>query len=157
MDLNALGLYDMVQECCVRISISAYFYKFPSFLLHFLFIWNILFPLIFIYLFGFWLYLVFVAAQTFSLVIMSRGYSLVVVCALLIAMASLAVEHELYTGFSSCGAWVLEHRHNSCDTRAQLLCNTWAPPRSGNEPVSPALAANSPPVSHQGNPFLYIL
>ena len=39
MDLDALGLYDIVlrQECCVRIFISVYFYKLPSFLLHFLF------------------------------------------------------------------------------------------------------------------------
>ena len=39
MDLNALGLYDIVprDKNAIRISISVYFYKLPSFLLHFLF------------------------------------------------------------------------------------------------------------------------
>ena len=40
-----------------------------------------------------------------SLVALSRGDSLVVTCGLLIAVASLVVEHGLWsTGFNSCGA-----------------------------------------------------
>ena len=41
----------------------------------------------------FWLCQVFVAACTFSLVALSRSDSLVVACGLLIAVASLVVEH----------------------------------------------------------------
>ena len=44
------------------------------------------------------------------------GLLFVVVHGLLIAVASLVVEHGLYrhTGFSSCGSWPLEHRLSSC-------------------------------------------
>ena len=49
---------------------------------------------LFIYLFNFWLYCVFVAVHRLSLVAVSRGYS-VVMCVLLIVMASLVVEHVL--------------------------------------------------------------
>ena len=45
-----------------------------------------------------------------------------------------------WTGFSSCSFWALEHRLNSCGARAQWLRTIWNPPRSGTEPVSPALA-----------------
>ena len=44
-------------------------------------------------------------------------------------------------GLSSCGSWALEHRLNSCDPWALLLCGTWDLPRSGIELVSPALAS----------------
>ena len=43
----------------------------------------------------FWLHWVFVAARGLSLVAESRGYSLVAVCGLLIAVASLVTEHVL--------------------------------------------------------------
>ena len=46
------------------------------------------------------------------------GYSPVVVCSLLIAVASLVVEHRLHTGFSSCGSGALEHRLDSCGSQA---------------------------------------
>ena len=39
-------------------------------------------------------------------------------------------------GLSSCSLWALEHRLSSCDTQAQLLCNTWDLPGPGIEPVS---------------------
>ena len=45
-----------------------------------------------------------------------------------------------HVGFSSCGSWALEHRLNSCDTRAYLLRGMWDLPRPGLEPMSPALA-----------------
>ena len=63
----------------------------------------------------------------FSLVATSGGYPLVVVCGLLIAVASLVVEHGLYGArvsvlvalvLSSCGSWALEHRLSSCDVQA---------------------------------------
>ena len=67
----------------------------------------------------------FVAAQAFSLfflVVLSGGYSIVVVCRLLIAMASLLQSRgSRVQGLQSCGMWlssrdslVLEHRLNSC-------------------------------------------
>ena len=56
----------------------------------------------------------------FSLVVVSRGYSLVEVHWLLITTAPLAVEHGLQGasvvgahGLSSCGSQALEHRINS--------------------------------------------
>ena len=62
----------------------------------------------------------------FSLGAASGGYPLVVVCGLLIAVASL-VEHGLWgarvsvlaaLGLSGCGFWALEHRLNHCDVQA---------------------------------------
>ena len=61
---------------------------------------------LFIYLFiYFWQHWVFIAARAFSVVVRG-GSSLVVVCRLLIAVASLVVEHGALrrTGFHSCGA-----------------------------------------------------
>ena len=45
-----------------------------------------------------------------------RGFSPVVVCRLLLVVASLIVEHGAlgHLGVSSCGPWALEHRLNSC-------------------------------------------
>ena len=51
------------------------------------------FKIVFVYLFE--LHWVFVAARGLSLVVESRGYSLVVVCRQPIAVASLVVEHGL--------------------------------------------------------------
>ena len=62
----------------------------------------------------------------FSLFVVSGGYSPVAVHGLLIAMASLVVEHRLYGsqasvaeahGLRSCGSWALEHRLN-CGAQA---------------------------------------
>ena len=53
------------------------------------------FKILFIYfIIYFWLHWVFIAAHGLSVVAASRGYS-VVVCGLLIAMASLVEEHQL--------------------------------------------------------------
>ena len=65
--------------------------------------------------------------EAFSLVVASRAYSMVAVCWLLIAVASLVAEHGILGaqasvvvvhGLSSCSSWSLEHRLNSCGTRA---------------------------------------
>ena len=56
----------------------------------------------------FWLLWVFTALHGLSLVAATGDYSLVAVCGLLIAVASLVPEHRLYLGwpgFSSCGLW----------------------------------------------------
>ena len=90
----------------------------------------------FIYLFYFWLCWVFLAVRGLSLVVASRGYSLLR-CAgfslrwplLLWSMGS------RHTGFSSCG-----NRLNSCGVRAWLLCGMWDLPGPGLESMSPALA-----------------
>ena len=63
----------------------------------------------------------------FSLVAVNRGYSLVVVLRLLIAVASVAAEHRLYgtqasvaaaLGFSCCGFQAVYHRLSSCSAWA---------------------------------------
>ena len=47
------------------------------------------------------------------------GLLFVAVRGLLIAVASLVVEHRLHArGLSSCGSWALERRLSSCGTRA---------------------------------------
>ena len=67
------------------------------------------------YVFFFFLIYLFLAVlglcccMDFSLVAVSRGYSLVAVCGLLVvvAVASLTAEHEVlgHVGFSRCGTW----------------------------------------------------
>ena len=42
-------------------------------------------------------------------------------------------------GLSSCGTWALECKLNGCGAQAWLLCGMWDLPRSGIEPMSPAL------------------
>ena len=78
-----------------------------------------------------------------------RGLLFVAVCGLLIAVASLVVEHGLqahglqqlwHAGFSSCGA------------RAQLPRGMWVLPVSGLEPVSPALAGGFLTTAPPGKP-----
>ena len=54
----------------------------------------------------------------FSLVVVSRGYS-VSGCGLLTAVASRCRAQALeYAGFSSCSSWALEHRLSNCGTGA---------------------------------------
>ena len=52
----------------------------------------------------------------------------------------------------SCGAQALEHRLNSYGAQTLLLSGMWDLPASGVEPLSPALQADSLPLSHQGSP-----
>ena len=62
--------------------------------------------------------------MSFFLVAESRGYSLVAVHGLLIAVASLAAEHGAHgfssysTRLSSCGPRAPEHRLSGCGTQA---------------------------------------
>ena len=73
--------------------------------------------------------------------------------------------------FSSCGKWgplfiavrgpltiaaslVAEHRLSNCGSRAQLLRGMWDLPRSGLEPVSPALAGRFSTTAPPGKPRL---
>ena len=85
----------------------------------------------------------------FCLAAASRGYSLVAVCGLLVAGASLAVEHGLEgmwasvlvaRGLSSCGSGPLEHRLSNSGAWA-YFCSMWDLPRPGMEPMSSALAS----------------
>ena len=55
-------------------------------------------------------------------------------------------------GFSDCGSRALEHRLNSCGAQALLCRGMWDLPGPGIEPMSPALAVDSLPLSHQGDP-----
>ena len=77
------------------------------------------------------------------------GLLFIVVCRLLIAVASLCcgapalgarASVAVACGLSSCSSWALEHRLSSCGARAQLLHGVWDLPGPGLEPVSPALA-----------------
>ena len=54
--------------------------------------------------------------------------------------SSCGVQASPCSGFSQCGAWALEHRLSSCATWAWLFHSMWDLPRSGIEPMSPALA-----------------
>ena len=77
------------------------------------------------------------------------GLLFIVVCGLLIAVASLVVKHRLQVRglqqlaarkLRSCGSRALERRLSSCGTRAQLLRGMWYLPGPGLKPVFPALA-----------------
>ena len=60
--------------------------------------------------------------------------------------ASLVAEHRLQTRrLSNCGSW------------AQLLCDTWDPPRPGLEPVTPALAGRLSTTAPPGKPQSLLL
>ena len=60
--------------------------------------------------------------SSFSLAVASGGYSLVAVCRLLFAVASLVAEQGSWTcGLSRGGAQALEHRLRSWGAQAQLL------------------------------------
>ena len=95
--------------------------------------------------------------MVFSLVEVSRGYSLTVVHRLLTAVASFVVEHRLYRaqGLSSCGSQVLEHRLSGCGAQALLLHSMGLLPRSGIKPVSLALAGGFFTTEPPGKPFLF--
>ena len=83
------------------------------------------------YIFG--LCRVFIAA--WALVVATGGYSVVAVCGLLIAVASLVLE---LSGFSSGSPQTLEHRLSSCGTWAKMSRGMWDIPGLGIKPVSPA-------------------
>ena len=79
----------------------------------------------------------------------------------LIGVASLAVERTLQVpqpsaadacGPRRCVSRALEHGLSSCGAQAELLCGIWGLLGSGIEPVSPALAVDSLPRSHQATP-----
>ena len=67
-----------------------------------------------VFFFLMWLHEVFTAMHRFTLVAISRGYSLFAVHELLIAEASLIAEHGLQAcELSSCSSRALEHRLSS--------------------------------------------
>ena len=91
----------------------------------------------------------------FSLVVASRGCSLVTVQRLLSAVASLAAEPRFQGAqfqFSSCGSWSLEHSsivgvHGlSCSEACGIFLD------QGSNPCLLHWQVDSLPLSHQGNP-----
>ena len=56
-------------------------------------------------------------------------------------------------GFSRHGSLALEHRLSSCGSRVRMLLGTWGLPRSGTEPVSPALAGELFTTEPPGKPL----
>ena len=102
----------------------------------------------------------------FSLVAVSRGYSLAAVQGLLLAMASLVATDRLQglwtsavaaRGSSGCGFQDPGYRLHSCAAWAQCLCGMWGLPRPEIKPASSALAGifftSEPP----GKPFIAVL
>ena len=108
----------------------------------------------------FWLHWVFVAVRGRSLVVASRGYSLLWCAGFSLWWLLLWSTGSRRAGFSSCGSRALEHRLSSCGTRAQLLHGMWDLPGPGLEPVSPALArrflTTVPPGKSQMDKFLFM-
>ena len=77
----------------------------------------------------------------FTLVVASRGHFSSWQCPGFSFQALLLLQSTgSWASFSSCGSRALEHRLNSCDSWAQLLCNMWDLPRSGIGLTSSALA-----------------
>lgn len=62
------------------------------------------------------------------------GYPLLAMCRILLWTAGSRTH-----GLGSCGSQALEHRLNSCGAWVQLLRDMWDLPRTGIEPMSPAL------------------
>ena len=63
--------------------------------------------------------------------------------------ASVAAAH----GFNGCSSWALEHRPNSCSTRAEFCSATYGIfPDQGSNLCVLHWQANSLPLSHQGRP-----
>ena len=107
---------------------------------------------------------------------MNKGYLLIEVHGLLIAVASPAVGHRhvfqqlctwgfwtfhlpqfsffgVRTACGTCSSWALEHKCNSCGIRAQLLHGTWDPLRPGIKPVSPAFQGGFFATESPGKPL----
>ena len=75
-----------------------------------------------------------------SLVVASRGCSLVVVCGLLIAVASFVAEQGVSAlRLNTWSSLALENRLSSRGTQASLFHSMWDLPGPGIEPVSLAL------------------
>ena len=98
------------------------------FLYNFLFLSILFLNVLFI---NFWLYWIFVATRGFSLVAVSMGYSLVVMCGLLPFGRF---------GFSCCKAQAPGCSLSSCGTQASLLLRMWNLPAPEVKHMSPALA-----------------
>ena len=75
----------------------------------------------------------------FSLVSARGGYCLVAGFSLRWLLSLQSTVSRLH-GLSSCGYQALEYRLNSCSAQTQVLRSMWDLPRSGIEPMSPALA-----------------
>ena len=95
----------------------------------------------------------------------SGSYSPAAVCGLLVALASLVVEHGLQGARASTAAHVglavssfqaPEHRLNSCGAWALLLQGMWDPPGLGIPPMSLDWQVDSLLLSHQGSPPLFV-
>ena len=112
----------------------------------------------------FWAMLGLCCRAGFFLIVVSRGYSVVMVHGPLIAVASLMTEHKpqgwqasvvSVCGLSSFSSWDLEYRLYICVTQAQLPHGMWNLPGSGIEPVSPTLAGRFFITEPPGKPSLF--
>ena len=76
---------------------------------------------------------------------------------LLRGLFSIEVQALGHTGFSSCSSWALEHRLNSCDAQAELLCRMWDLPGPGIKPMSLVLVGRLFSTEPAGKPLLFLL
>ena len=102
----------------------------------------------------------------FSLVGVSKGYSVAAVRGLLSAEVSLVAEHGLWGARASvvaahssvvCTSWALQHRLSSCGPQAKLPCGMWDLPGAGIEPMTPTLAGGLFTTEPPGKYYTYIL
>ena len=94
----------------------------------------------------------------FSLVVVSRGYSLLQCVGFLLWWSLLLWSTGCRSeGFSRCSTWALQHRLNSCGARAYLIPSIWDLPGPGMETVSPALSGRFVTTKPPGKPLTIIL
>ena len=111
----------------------------------------------FLVLFFLWLHWVFVAARGLSLVVASRGYSLLWCTGLWLRWPLLLQSTgSRHAGFSSCGTRAPELRLSSCGAWAQLLRGMWDLPGPGIEPMSLALAGGFLTTAPPGKPYICV-
>ena len=105
---------------------------------------NFVYKMVLVYsLFLFYLFLAVLdlcCFMGFSLVAVSRSYSLAVVQGFLIAVASFLIAEHRFQGTRTqqLSFWVVKHRLSSCGPQVQLLCSMCDPPGPGTK-QSPAL------------------
>ena len=88
-----------------------------------------------------------------SLVVASKGYSLVAMHSLLIVVVSLVVEHGLKVHWlSRCGMWPQQLWYTGLVALQRVKSS-----QTRNQTPSPALVGTCYPLYHQGSPILFLL
>ena len=91
------------------------------------------------------------------------GYSLALVCGLLIVEASLVAERRLQgsqasvvaaCGVGICGSWALEHRLHSCGAQALVAPRHVGSSRTRDQTYVPCIGRLTHPLYHSGSPIM---